>query len=91
LPPNSSATFKIGKIQSDEVDRYRGDITNISTKPDEFQNESTGINKNERIFTAGKCKIRVTIIIINTKTASILITKLSDEDTVLVEIIHENL
>jgi len=46
LPPNSSAAFKIGNIQSDEVDRYRGDITNISTKPFEFQNESTGINKN---------------------------------------------
>ena len=59
-------------------------------EPYEYQNRPSGINKKYRIFTAGKCKHTAEIIIINSNVGSILMTKLSDKDTVVVEIIHEN-
>jgi len=59
--------------------------------PYEYQNRPSGINKKYRIFTAAKGKHRAAIIIINSNIDATLITKLSDEDTVLIEIIHKNL
>jgi hypothetical protein len=58
-------------------------------EPYEYQNKITGINKKYRIFTAGTGKHRAAIIIINSNRDATLITKLSDEDTVVVEITHE--
>jgi hypothetical protein len=55
--------------------------------PYEYQNKPVGIEKN-RIFTAGTGKHRAAIIVINSKIDAILIAKLSDEDTVVLEIIH---
>jgi hypothetical protein len=44
-----------------------------------------------RIFTAGNGKHRATIVIPNNKIGAMLITQISNEDTVLLEIIRENL
>jgi hypothetical protein len=57
----------------------------------EYKSRPLGINNKYRIYTTGKCILRAAIIIINNNIDAILITKLSDEDTVLVEIIHENM
>jgi dihydroxyacetone kinase-like predicted kinase len=58
-------------------------------EPYEYQSRITGIDKKYRIFTAGTGKHRAAIIIINNNIDAILITKVSDEDTVLVEITQE--
>jgi len=63
----------------------------LTQEPYEYQNRPSGINKKSRMFTAGKGKHRAAIITVNSNTDAILITKLSDEVTLLVEIIHENL
>ena len=55
----------------------------------EYQNRITGIAQKYRIFTAGTGKHKAVIIIINSNISAFLITKLSDEDTALEEIIHE--
>jgi hypothetical protein len=60
-------------------------------EPYEYQNRPVVIEKKYRIFTAGKGKHRADIIIINSKIDAMLIAKLSDEDTVLLEIIHKSL
>jgi len=53
-------------------------------EPYEYKNRLTGMSKQYRIFTAGKGKHRAAIIITNSKNDAILISKLSDEDTVVV-------
>jgi endonuclease/exonuclease/phosphatase (EEP) superfamily protein YafD len=55
-------------------------------EPYEYQSRITGIDKKYRIFTAGAGKHRQVIIIINNNIDAILITKVSDEDTVFIEI-----
>ena len=59
-------------------------------EPYEHQNRPVGIEK-YRIFTAGNGKHRAAIVIPNNKIDAMLITQISNEDTVFVEIIHENL
>jgi ribonuclease HI len=54
----------------------------------EYQNKPTGIDKRSRIYTAGNGKHRAAIIIPNNKIEAMLITQISNEDTVLLEIIH---
>jgi dihydroxyacetone kinase-like predicted kinase len=58
-------------------------------EPYEYQNRITGIDKKYRLFSAGTSKHRASIIIINNNIDAMLITKISDEDTVVVEITHE--
>jgi hypothetical protein len=58
-------------------------------QPYEYRNRPIGIDK-YRIFTAGNGKHRAAIVIINSNIDAKLITKISDEDTVFLEIIHEN-
>jgi hypothetical protein len=60
-------------------------------EPYEYQNRPVGIEKKYRIFTAGKGKHRAAIVILNNKIDTILIEQISNEDTVFIEIIHENL
>ena len=60
-------------------------------EPYEYKNKPVGIEKKYRIFTAGKGKHRAAIVIPNNKIDAILITQISDGDTVLIEIIHENM
>jgi hypothetical protein len=57
-------------------------------EPYKYQNKPVGTEKKNRIFTAGTGKHRAAIIIINRKIDAILIAKLSDEDTLVLEIIH---
>jgi hypothetical protein len=54
-------------------------------EPYEYKNKPVGIEKN-RIFTAGIGKHRATILLINTNIDAILMAKLSDEDSVVLEI-----
>jgi hypothetical protein len=57
----------------------------------EYQNRPAGIEKKYRTFTAGNGKHRAAVVIPNNKIDAMLITQKSDEDTVLLEIIYENL
>jgi hypothetical protein len=50
-----------------------------------------GIEEKYRIFTAGKGKHRAAIVIPNNAIDAILITQISDGDTVFIEVIHENM
>jgi exonuclease III len=59
-------------------------------EPYEYQSRTVGFDK-YRIFTAGKGKHRTVTIITNSNTDALLNTKLSDEDTVIWEIIHKNI
>jgi len=71
------------------IDTDEPDLIPIQ-EPDEYQNRPVGIEMKYRIFTAGNGTHRAAIIIIiNSKTDAILIAKLSDEDTVFLEIMHE--
>jgi len=58
-------------------------------EPYEFQNIPVGIEKKCRIFTAGNGKHRAAIVIPNNKIDAMLITQTSNEDTAVLEIIHE--
>jgi len=57
---------------------------NTKTRP-------TGMSKQYRIYTAGTGKHRAAVIITNSNIGAILISRLSDEDTVLLEIIYEGM
>jgi hypothetical protein len=54
----------------------------------EYQNKPPGMEKKNRIYTAGTGKHREAIIVINSKIDAILIAQLSEEDTVVLEIVH---
>jgi hypothetical protein len=56
--------------------------------PNVYQNRPAGIGKKYRIFTAGTGKHRSDILIRNSNIDAILITKISDEDTVVLELIY---
>jgi len=58
-------------------------------EPYEYHNKITGIDRKYRIYKAGTSKHKAAIIIINNNIDTTLITKLSDEDNVVVEITHE--
>jgi hypothetical protein len=72
------------------IDTEEPDLILIQ-EPYEYQNRPVGIKKKYRIFMAAEGKQRAAIIIKNTKIDTMLIAKLSDEDTVFLEIIHQNL
>jgi len=73
------------------IDTDESDLI-LLQEPYEYQNRPVGTAKKYRIFTARKGKHRAAIIIIkNSKIDAKLIAKISDEDTVLLEIIHKNL
>jgi len=59
-------------------------------EPYEYQNKPVGIGKKCRIFTAGNGKHRSAIVIPNNKIDAMLITQISNEDTVL-DIMHEKM
>jgi SAM-dependent MidA family methyltransferase len=79
------ATYNLMKV----TDREQPALLFIQ-EPYELQNRLLGIDKKYRIFTAGDGKHTAAIIITNNRIDAILITKFSDEDTVFLEIIHEN-
>jgi hypothetical protein len=55
----------------------------MNTKPDQLE-----LKKKYGIFTAGHGKHRAAIVIPNNRIDAMLITQISNEDTVLLEIIH---
>jgi len=60
-------------------------------EPYEYQNKAVGFGKKCRIFTAGNGKHRRAIVIPNNKIDAMLITHTSNEDTAVLEIIHEKI
>ena len=56
-----------------------------------IKNRHVGVKKRCRIFTAGNGKHRAAIVIPNKETDAMLITQISNEDAVCLEIIHEKL
>jgi len=60
-------------------------------EPYEYQNRPVGIEKRCRIFTTGNGKHRAAIVIPNKKIDAMLITQISNEDAVCLEIRHEKL
>jgi hypothetical protein len=60
-------------------------------EPYEYRNRPVGIGKKNRIFTTGNGKHRAAMVIPNDKIDVILITNISNKDTVILEIIHGNL
>ena len=86
LQHSRSATLNLMKV----IEREELDIIFVQ-EPYEYQNKPAGIDKKYRTFTAGKGKHRAAIVIPNNKLDAILITQISDEDTVFIEIIHDNL
>ena len=86
LQHSRSATSNLMKtIETEEPDVI------FVQEPYEYRNKPAGIGKQNRIFTAGNGKHRAAIIIPNDKIDAILITNISNEDTVVLEIIHGNL
>ena len=85
LQHSRSATFNLMKV----IEREEPDIILVQ-EPYEYQNKPAGIDKKYRTFTAGQGKHRAAIVIPNNKLDAILITQISDEDTVFIEISHDN-
>jgi hypothetical protein len=55
----------------------------------EYQKRPVGIEKKCRIYTVGKGKHRTAIVIPNNNIDAMLITQISNEDKVLLEVIHK--
>jgi hypothetical protein len=60
-------------------------------EPYVYQNQVTGISRNHRVFACGNGRKRSTIVIANKNIDALLISQLSEEDIVVVEIIQGNL
>jgi len=81
LQHSKSATYNLMKItDTDETDFI------FIQEHYEYQSRPAGIGRKHRIYTAGTGKYRAAIIIINNNIDAILITKISDEDTVVLEL-----
>ena len=66
------------------------DITFIQ-EPYVYQNQVAGISRKHRLFACGKGRKRAAIVVINKQIDALLISQLSEEDIVVVEIIQGNL
>ena len=86
LQHTKAATNNLLKI----TDTDETDIIFIQ-EPYEYQNRAASIGKKYRIFTAGTGKHRSAILIRNSNIDAILITKITEEDTVVLELIYNNL
>jgi len=86
LQHSRSTTYNLMKtIETEETDII------FIQEPYKYQNRPVGIVKKYRIFTAVNGKHRAATVIPNNKTNAILITQISNEDTVFLEIIYENM
>jgi len=83
LQHSRSATYNLMKIiETEEPDLL------LILESYEYQNKPPGMEKKIRVFTAGTGKHRAAIRVINSKIDAILIAQFSDEDTVVLEIVH---
>ena len=78
-----SATYNLMKIIETEEPNLL-----LIQEPYEYQNKPPGMEKKNRIYTEGTGNHRAAIIVINSKIEAILIAQLSDEDTIVLEIVH---
>lgn len=86
LQHSKAATLNLIKvIDTEEIDLI------LIQEPYEYQNKPVGIVNNHRIYTAGTAKHRAAIIIRNCNIDAILITQISDEDSVVLELIHDSI
>ena len=85
LQHSRSAIYNMMKI----IEKEEPDLIFVQ-EPYEYQNKPVGIGKKCRIFTAGNGKHRSAIVIPNNKIDAMLITQISNEDTVL-DIMHEKM
>jgi hypothetical protein len=86
LQHSRSATYNMMRvIEKEELDLI------FVQEPYEYQNRPVGTEKMYRIFTAGNGKHTAAIVIPNNKIDTILITQISNNDTVFFKIIHKNL
>jgi len=86
LQYSKSAINNLQKI----TDAEETDII-FAQEPYVYHNRPLGIGKKYRVFTAGTGKHRTAIIIRNDNIDAILISKISDEDRVVLELIYNNL
>jgi hypothetical protein len=86
LQHSKSGTNNLQKI----TDTEETDII-FAQEPYVYQNRPIGRGKKYRVFMAGTGKHRTAIIIRNDNIDAILISKISDEDTVVLELIYNNL
>jgi len=86
LQHSKSATYNLMKvIDTEEIDLL------LIQEPYEYQNRPAGIENRYRTYTAGSGKHRAAIIIRNSNIDAILLTKISDEDTVVLELTYDKL
>ena len=91
MPSNKPSALEIRNLQYDEIiEKEEPDLIFVQ-EPYEYQNRPVGIEKKCRVFTAGNGKRRAAICIPNNKTDAMLITQTSNEDTVVLEIIHKKI
>jgi predicted acetyltransferase len=86
LKHSKSATNNLLKI----IDTEQTDIIFVQ-EPYIYKNRPVGLEKKHRLFTAETGKYRTAIVIVNANIDAILIIKISDEDTVILELIYKNL
>lgn len=60
-------------------------------EPYVLQNKLAGISRKYRIFTKGENRIRAAIVVANKQIDAVLLNQISDEDAVVVEILHNKL
>jgi len=72
------------------IEKEEPDLTFVQ-EPYEYRNKPVGIGKKCRIFTAGNGKHRAAIVIPKNKIDAMLNTQISNEDTGVLEIIHEKM
>ena len=63
----------------------------FTQEPCMYQNQVTGISRKHRIFACGNGRKRATIVFTNKQIDDLLISQLSEEDIVVVDIIQGNL
>ena len=91
MPSNKPPALKFRNLQYDEDDWKRGTRFNICKGTVRIPNRPVGIETKYRIFTAGNRKHRAAVVIPNNKIDAMLITQISNEHRVFLEIKHENL
>ena len=83
--------LKHSKIATDNLNQLTKEA-NIDIaflqEPYNYQNQVTGIPRNDKIFTSGRTRMRAAVVVINKRIDAILIDQLSDEDTVVIEITY---
>ena len=89
--PSKPTTLEGGnsKLNADDINRQIGMA--LIQEPYQYQGKITGITKGYRTYAYGEGKRRAAIIIQDNTIDALLITQLSNNDAVLMEINNQNL